>query len=282
MNISLLLSTFIVNFIVCTSSLKILGLFPHAGKSHFDAFEPLLKKLASQGHDLTVVSHFPQRTQLPRYKDIDISIKNEVYVEFIPLPGIPNNRLKYYMSILMLNAMAKESCSLLNTEKIRALAKSKEKFDLILIEMFNTDCFLGFAHKFQVPFIGLSSCTIMPWSDLRFATPFNPAYIPMQFSQFADDLGFWERLENTGMFLWANLYYYFVMGGVSRSAAVDFFGGDLPDLEDVARNASLLLVNAHFTLNRPKPLVPNIVEVGGMFLPEKHRALPKVRILSYK
>jgi glucuronosyltransferase len=54
-------------------------------------------------------------------------------------------------------------------------------------------------------------------------------------------------------------------------------GNDVPPLSVIARNTSLLLVNTHFSLNRPRPLVPGIVEVGGLHL-KPPKKLPKVRL----
>ncbi|EFN66981.1 hypothetical protein EAG_15338 [Camponotus floridanus] len=60
------------------SKLKILGIFGHLGKSHFDMFKPLLEELARRGHEVTVVSYFPRtddakaKEPLPNYKDINL------------------------------------------------------------------------------------------------------------------------------------------------------------------------------------------------------------------
>lgn len=48
---------------------RILGLFPHPALSHFKAFQPLLKGLANAGHEVIVVSHFPDKNSPPNYRD---------------------------------------------------------------------------------------------------------------------------------------------------------------------------------------------------------------------
>jgi hypothetical protein len=52
-----------------------------------------------------------------------------------------------------------------------------------------------------------------------------------------------------------------------------------PPLTELLRKTSLLLVNNHFTLNYPKPLMPNIIEVGGMHI-EQPKKLPEVRCVT--
>lgn len=256
------------------SALKILGIFPHLGKSHFDVFEPLLKTLARKGHELTVISHFPQKVPIPGYKDI--SLRGEsVYFDFINVQTLDYSRLRFIDGALQVHFFAQEACAFLQTEKMKNFASSNESFDIAIVELFNSDCFLGFIHKFKIPFIGLSSCTTMPWTSMRFANAANPAYVPILFSQFSDNMSFLERVENTVGYVFSIVYYNFVMVPEAEKEARKVFG-DLPPLDDIAENASLLLMNTHISLNRPKPLASNVIEVGGMFLKE-HEPLPKVR-----
>lgn len=56
-------------------SANILGFLPTFAKSHYIAFQPLLKELAVRGHNVTVVSHFPLKDPPPNYHHIDVSIK---------------------------------------------------------------------------------------------------------------------------------------------------------------------------------------------------------------
>lgn len=53
--------------------LKVLGLFPHPGVSHFHFFQPIMHALAEAGHDVSVVSHFPAKNPPIRYKDFPLT-----------------------------------------------------------------------------------------------------------------------------------------------------------------------------------------------------------------
>lgn len=48
---------------------RILGLFPHPGLSHFHFFHPIMRSLAEAGHEVTVVSSFPNEEPIENYKD---------------------------------------------------------------------------------------------------------------------------------------------------------------------------------------------------------------------
>lgn len=67
--ITILLSTFNITLTAAaastTKSYRFLGIFPHPAVSHFRAFEPLLLELSSRGHDVYVVSHFPNKNAPP-------------------------------------------------------------------------------------------------------------------------------------------------------------------------------------------------------------------------
>lgn len=54
--------------------------------------------------------------------------------------------------------------------------------------------------------------------------------------------------------------------------------GPGPKLETLAQNYSLVLSNSHFSINEVRPLVPALVEVGGLHLDESQK-LQKVSYL---
>lgn len=58
-----------------------------------------------------------------------------------------------------------------------------------------------------------------------------------------------------------------------------YFGVDLPFLDDIIKNTSLILVNHHFSLAFPRPLLPNVIEIGGHHI-RSPKPLPAV-IISF-
>lgn len=53
-----------------SDSYRVLGIFPHPAISHFRAFQPVLRELANIGHDVVVVSHFPEDNPSTNYRDL--------------------------------------------------------------------------------------------------------------------------------------------------------------------------------------------------------------------
>jgi glucuronosyltransferase len=64
---------------------RILGLFPHPGLSHFHFFQPVMKALVEAGHEVTVVSHFPNDLPIENYKDEPLKGKTDGLKNFINL-----------------------------------------------------------------------------------------------------------------------------------------------------------------------------------------------------
>jgi glucuronosyltransferase len=53
---------------------RILGLFPLPGKSHMRVNSALVKELANRGHEVTVVSPYPENNTILNYKDIALDV----------------------------------------------------------------------------------------------------------------------------------------------------------------------------------------------------------------
>lgn len=260
------------------SSSKILALFPYIGKSHFDVYEPFVKELAARGHQVVVLSHFPQKYPVANYTDISL-------VGSITVDSKDRVDLESISGIAVLKTAVKEvtefweTCDkMLSFHKVQELLKSEEKFDLVITETFFTDCFLPFVHKFSAPNVAISSCVMFPWSNDRMGNPDNPSYIPSQGTWFSDQMSFSERLINVVTNIALKIMFSVAERIVTEGYVHKHIGNDVPPLSDIARNTSLLLVNTHFSLNRPRPLVPGIVEVGGLHL-KPPKKLPKVRLM---
>lgn len=68
--------------------LKVLGVLPFSSKSHFAIGNSIVKSLLNAGHEVTVISPYPQKKKLENYRDIDVSSileefkKREIFLRF--------------------------------------------------------------------------------------------------------------------------------------------------------------------------------------------------------
>jgi glucuronosyltransferase len=240
--------------------------------------EPYLKALVAKGHELVVVSYFPQEEPVARYTDIVLedslmtsSLERGVSVEQVQSV---KNPVTNALALAKYGVLACET--VLSHPSVKKLIKSDEKFDVVINEVFHTDCFLPFAHKFKAISIGVSSSVLMPWANDRLGNPDNPSYIPNLFTSYSDRMNFIERIKNAMTSVLYKVIYRFYSDYPTQQLVHEHFGQDIPDVAELAMNTSLLLVNSHFSLNAPRPLVPNIVEIGGLHI-TRPKPLPKVR-----
>ncbi|XP_055920857.1 UDP-glucosyltransferase 2-like isoform X1 [Eupeodes corollae] len=266
----------ILFFTLCLSNINaynILGLFPHPGVSHFHFFHPIMRALAEAGHDVTVISHFPDKSPPAHYKDLVLTgvetLSNSINLQLFENRPIYSHFLEFFL----LHEWGKEACN--HTIKSPALAqvlKHKNRYDVIIMEQFNTDCLMGVAHVLKAPVIALSSCALMPWHYERFGNPIIPSYIPALFMGQAEKMDFLSRVGNWISFHGLNFLYNHYSHKTATELIRRKFGHDMPSTEELVKETSLVFVNQHYALSGSKPLSPSVIELGGVHI-QKARPL---------
>ncbi|CAH2076946.1 unnamed protein product, partial [Iphiclides podalirius] len=269
-------------------SARVLGLFPHTGKSHQMVFEPLLRALAERGHHVTTVSFFPLKNPPANYTDVSLEGIAGLGVETFDLSiyeapslllkiPVVKRIAKQIMEFHPLAGMALNVCgkALDWPPLVEAL---KSDYDVVLVENFNSDCMLGLLHVYGIraPVVALLSCNLLPWSANRVGVFDNPAHVPVTSTHFTAPMTFAERLENAFMHLYHSLWFHYAVQVKERELIEKRFGRRIPELQDLGKNYSLMMVNTFHALNGVRPTVPGVVEVGGMHLDHTRKVIPPV------
>ncbi|XP_050347057.1 UDP-glycosyltransferase UGT5-like [Nymphalis io] len=277
--------TLIIHFYDVNTA-NILGLFTHTGKSHHMVFEPLLLKLAERGHNLTVASFFPASNPPPNYNEISFQGLHELGLESFDLNAYENSKI--FKRIPRIGSIASQLlqfrpfaiASLSICEKLTnfkpLLEALKGDYDVVLLENFTSDCMLGliYAYGINAPIVYIMSGTPMPWSSERIGANDNPSYVPLITAPFSSRMSLMDRLENTLINIILKEWYYNEIQTKERYILEKKFG-KIQDLRELGKNVSLMLTNSYHTLNGVKPLVPGMVEVGGLHLTSKREPLPQ-------
>uniref|UniRef100_A0A182JNW2 UDP-glucuronosyltransferase n=1 Tax=Anopheles christyi TaxID=43041 RepID=A0A182JNW2_9DIPT len=252
---------------------RILGLFPHPGLSHFKVFHPIMRGLANDGHHVTVVSYFPDANPVPNYQDLRFEgqkiLTNAFSLEVWRTDFTGRTFFDNFNEFHELVVWGMDSCkAALNSSAIDEIFKAHQTvpFDLVVIEFFATDCMAAIAWMLEVPLVGLSSCALMPWHYDRVGLPDSPSYIPSEFSTFSENMGPWERMENWIVTRAVKNLYRIVQMSDNTLLKAKFPNADIPDVTEIVRNTSLILVNQHYTLSGARPLIPSVVEIGGVHI----------------
>ncbi|CAG9861071.1 unnamed protein product [Phyllotreta striolata] len=272
MNIkSLLLLTILFKNCV---SLKILALYPNVMISHYLVFEPLFHELANRGHNVTIVSSFQKEQNYPNIRFIDVNDGNKKPHEMLPMNFFNGGRISKYFELYQLARTGLEICNAYkNSKNIKSFLEENNKYDLIIVELFNTYCHFGVLKQNKAVNIGLSSTDMLPWMNQWFGNPENPSYIPTLFLDYNDEMTFLQRVENTLMWAYSKFIHEYWIAQVGNEFSKKHLGVDLYEGGDALYNISLLLLNRHFTYHTPRPLSPNVIEVGGIHI-KKPKPLP--------
>ncbi|XP_046971629.1 UDP-glucosyltransferase 2-like [Vanessa cardui] len=261
--------------LVCASvahAARILAVLPTNTKSHYAMYGRLIDALARKNHQLTVITHFTMKNPPTNVEEINLAGT---------IPEITNNLTKQHTSlkpdaVRNLEQIMKEcvhACEVVSQNPaVKALVNSTKTFDLVIVEVFGSECFLPFGTRFKAPVVGFLSSVPLPWVNEQLGNPEGTSYIPAYMLGFGQSMNLWERFVNTIAVIYSKINYKNKSQQPSQIIADRLFGPGLK-LETLAQNYSLVLANSHFSINEVRPLVPALIEVGGLHL-DNSQVLP--------
>ncbi|KAH8248192.1 hypothetical protein KR038_004373 [Drosophila bunnanda] len=247
-----------------------------AAKSHHVVGESLAKGLIAAGHEVTLISPFPQKKPIKNLIDVDTpNIINvmEAYKSKI-LQNAQKNLVLRYPNMHGMGLALTEA--LLVAPSVQDLLGQNRTFDAVICETFMNDAHYGFAEHFRAPLITLSTLGATGWTSDLVGTPSPPSYVPHCLLPFSDHMDFWQRAQNLGFQAYEYVYYNWINLPRQEVLYRKYFPNNKQDFYEMRRDTSLVLLNNHVSLSNPRPYSPNMIEVGGMHVNRKEpKPLPK-------
>lgn len=261
----------LVVFTAITDSLNILAIFPHNGVSHDIFFSSVIQELALKNHEVTVINCFPITKNYSNIRQIllqDSSEQHDLNITEL------YETMPYYFRDLYIariyKSMANDNCrKLMKNKDIFNLLKVGHKYDLVIVEQFVTDCGFALAHAFKAPTVGMSAHILMPWTYSRLGAPNNPAVTPNHIFGSGTNLNFWTRMKSAFINFYYECYYKYIIQK-SDYEIVKTVLPETPDLEELAKNMSLILINQYFPFTGSRIYGPNVIEVGGLHVKKRN------------
>lgn len=259
----------------CATAARVLAVFPYNGHSHFTMVEPLMAALAERGHDVTVISPFPRRNGSVcgngRYTDVDVSDALPPAISQMDVTEDDEPWQNPVTGLRGLCQMNHRVCvATFEHPRVRALFQQRGRgsFDAVFAEAFSTDCFAVLAHVFDAPLVSVRTADYSPQLNGRVANPQNPAYLVYHlFTYVGHKMTFVQRLINALAVHFGAVGYHAFSDGPSTELARRHFGPETPPVPDIVRRrTALVFVNSHHSLTQSRPLVPNVIEVGGLHI----------------
>ncbi|KAH8409588.1 hypothetical protein KR222_008919, partial [Zaprionus bogoriensis] len=278
------LRVFLVLLVIATPawSANILGLFSSHSQSHLILHMSMVKALAEEGHNVTVVSVLKPTVT---HKDIHVIVvpvsdehERALDSQMTEMAGEKNSLMGTLIRLMTgMSAMIDSQLDVLYDPRFQRIYDTK--FDLMFMGYFINDFQLGVAHKLQVPVIVAWMQAPMPAIDEFIGNPTEISYVPILGTAMerGKPMSFAKRVENFAK----NLAIHTL--AISFNYRTDkyfkqVFGNEpnFPTLNELRQNISMVFTNSHLISEGPiRPLVPANVEIGGIQVKEKPNPLPE-------
>ncbi|XP_017044389.1 UDP-glucosyltransferase 2 [Drosophila ficusphila] len=269
----------VVAAVSCCHGANILGLYSALSPSHLIIHMSTAKALAEAGHNVTVVTRLKPKVMhdkihlivVPPTREHELAVKNAAS----DTAGSRNSRLSTKFDLLTRTRVLIDSqADLISDPRFQRVYETK--FDLMILGSYFNDFQLGVAAKMKIPVI---VNWMMPSSALidRFVgNPSEISYVPNELTYATARMSFLKRAENA---LKQLILMYSVVAfdhKFNRIYNEIFPEKDLPTLEELRKNISMVFVGSHLISDGPiRPQVPAIVEIGGIQVKDQPDPLPE-------
>ncbi|KAG5871164.1 hypothetical protein JTB14_016314 [Gonioctena quinquepunctata] len=225
----------------------------------------LMEELCRRGHQVTVLSAYPKYNEIENYTDIPIENTKPILKRF-QKSFYDREHMNFISSTTFLYDMAYElTQAFLSDDNVQILLKSRQEFDLVIMEYFMNDAVLGIGRLFKVPTVLVSALPSSTLNNHLFSNPLPTAYVPNILTQFTGSMTYWERFSNLAYNVFNNHYRYFWMMPKQNKLLKEHIHADF-DIADIIQNVDLILLNSHPSVTEPVPLIPNMIEIGGFHI----------------
>lgn len=110
---------------------------------------------------------------------------------------------------------------------------------------------------------------------IQIGSPSPPSYVPNPFLPFTDHMTLVQRIANLAFITFDRLFLDFYYLPMQEKVYKKYFPNNKKSMHELRKNAALVLLNSHVSLNFPRPYMPNQIEVGGMQINRKRKPLPE-------
>lgn len=237
--------------------------------SHWLSMRPIVERLRQRGHEIVVVApeinlridssmHYTMKTYSVPYtrEYVEAEFKKLGYRSFTPRPF-----LEKFSKVANITTMFFDSCRMLLSDKELIKYLEESTFDVVFMDPF-FPCGQILAEHLSIPSVYLVRG--LPCSLDFHATlcPNPPSYIPRFFTRYTDRMGFLQRVVNVivtlSNSLTCSLFYS------PYNILIKEFLQKEATLLEILSHASIWLMKYDFVFEYPRPVMPNMVLIGGI------------------
>lgn len=251
---------------------KILGLFPSPSISHQVVFSPFTLALADKGHEVVMVTTNVLET-LPnksaKYEQIDLSYESYECLKKYSFAG----KMSTFEGLDAFEGIGYDlSESTLSSPKFQKLIEQNTKFDLCIVEIWYVALY-GMKDVFNCSLVLMSTVLGTLRNYEAFDNPTHPVLYPENNAGYAKNLNFFQRLHVTFFHVYEK--YFLNYRPMHDKLNEKYLKVKIRPVNEIEKDADLLIVNGHPLLAGIRPLVPNIVHMHNLHI-QPPKPLPDV------
>ncbi|XP_027590774.2 UDP-glucuronosyltransferase 1A1-like [Pipra filicauda] len=254
--------------------------------SHWLSMRQVLDSLRQKGHDVVVVApevslHIkPSKNYVMKMYPVPFT-QEEMEKEFQAFFHLSfeegsflSRFLKVYEASKRISAFGVSSCKelLQNQELIKYLEESQ--FDALLTDPV-LPCGSILAEHLSLPSVYFLRGIPCGLDFEATQCPNPPSYVPRIFTDHTDHMTFFQRVRNL-LYDFPNVFLCDFAFQPFAKLASEFLHRDVTVL-DLLRQGSVWLLRVEFVLDYPRPLMPNIIPIGGVHC--AHKKLTQVGLV---
>ncbi|KAM4776726.1 UDP-glucuronosyltransferase 1A1-like [Cyanocitta cristata] len=253
--------------------------------SHWLSMREVLEMLQQKGHEVVVVTpevslhikpskNFVMKMYSIPYTQEDMEKDFQAFFNVAFVEGSFFERFfKVYEGMKKISNFTVSSCEhlLQNKELIRYLEENE--FDALLTDPF-VPCGAILAEHLSLPSVYFLRGIPCGLDFEATQCPRPPSYIPRGFTDNTDRMSFLQRVKNLLFGIPDALLCDFAFKPYSKLAS-EFLQREVT-VQDLLRKGSVWLMRLEFVLDYPRPLMPNIIPIGGVNC--AHKELPQAAV----
>ena len=249
---------------------RVLVLVPLASQSHRNVMSGLYAGLAERGHEVVVVASGKPSKPQKNVKEI-IVVENPNWFGNISQMDMRSGGPLVWLRIDFshINTYCRQFYEHPEVQKLLS-----EKFDLLLNDIIQAPCPHGLIHKIGAPLVTVVTSAAYNSLIRHTGNHLPPSFVPDVFSPYIGEMNFWQRTMNI-LFGYMTIMLFGMNKPQMQEIYREYLGVDTPSVDEVEANASLVLVNSHLSFDIPKPVLPDVIHVGGAHC-APGKPLPKV------
>ncbi|XP_037823964.1 UDP-glycosyltransferase UGT5-like [Lucilia sericata] len=262
-----------------TEAANILAFLPSCSPSHLIIEMAVVKAMAERQHNVTVVSVLPLKSDWmhPSMTHIKLDkgeVDMDVAIKITKLKGFE----KFRKSLDMMKMMSAQLAVIFEDPKFQDLLHNPgNKFDLMLFGYLFGDFFFGIAEHFDCP-------VALLWPNIPISSILNMIGNPLALSYSVvtllnsmndDHIDFMFRLKNVAAVAGELLMLSTQERSLREVYAKNFPADKYVSYDKAKERVAMVLYSHHYSEKPVRPLVPALIEIGGIHINDEPKALAK-------